>query len=190
MWRKGFTFKVQTPHLKFGSWNDSRVSTVFSGVDQTKYSLDTFTSNSRAVSLTEAVSECIILHLSSVITAVPVLLFFSFCPVVPLTLIYRKTHVSTSGKLTLTHFFALMQRRQFLFLSTCVWFSSVFGLAFLRFAIQLFVFGFLCLSFFCQDSLFLYLIKIWKLNFHSIFSNHLIKISSTTTKKIRSSCSK
>lgn len=29
MWRKGFTFKVQTPHLKFGSWNDSRVSTVF-----------------------------------------------------------------------------------------------------------------------------------------------------------------
>lgn len=38
------------------------------------------------------------------------------------------------------------------------------------------------------------IIKIWKLNFHSIsfffFSNHLIKISSTTTKKIRSSCSK
>lgn len=29
MWRKGFTFKVQTPHLKFGSWNDSRLSTVF-----------------------------------------------------------------------------------------------------------------------------------------------------------------
>lgn len=26
----------------------------------------------------------------------------------------------------------------------CVWFSSAFGLAFLRFAIQLFVFGFLC----------------------------------------------
>lgn len=29
MWRTGFTFKVRTPHLKFGSWNDSRVSTVF-----------------------------------------------------------------------------------------------------------------------------------------------------------------
>lgn len=69
---------------------------------------------------------------------------------------------------------------------------SIWFWQFLRFAIQLFVFGFfVCLFFFiCQDSLFLYLIKIWKLNFHSIFSNHLIKISSTTTKKIRSSCSK
>lgn len=69
----------------------------------------------------------------------------------------------------------------------CVWFGSVFGLAFLRFALCFWLF--VCL-FFCQDSLFLYLIKIWKLNFHSIFSNRLIKISSTTTKKIRSSCSK
>lgn len=189
MWRKGFTFKVQTPHLKFGSWNDSRVSTVF--LVWTK-------PNILWIRLRPTLEppawprlfECFILHLSSVIAAVPVLLFSLFCPVAPLTLIYWKTHVSTSGKLTLTHFFALMQRRQLLLLSPSVWFSSVFGLAFLRFAIQLFVFGFLCLSFFCQDSLFLYLIKIWKLNFHSIFSNHLIKISSTTTKKIRSSCSK
>lgn len=73
-------------------------------------------------------------------------------------------------------------------LLSLVWFSIWFGI----FRVLLFnsVFLAFCVSFFCQDSLFLYLIKIWKLNFHSFFSNHLIKISSTTTKKIRSSCSK
>lgn len=82
-----------------------------------------------------------------------------------------------------------------LFLS--VWLASVFGLAFFLWGggvpFRLFVFGFLECLLFRQDSRFpLLIIKIWKLNFHSIFffSNHLIKISSTTTKKIRSSCSK
>lgn len=57
---------------------------------------------------------------------------------------------------------------------------------------HLFVFVFFECLLLCRDSRFPPLIiKIWKLNFHSIFfSNHLIKISSTTTKKIRSSCSK
>lgn len=72
----------------------------------------------------------------------------------------------------------------------CFWFASVFGLAFQGLLFNSCFWLFVCLFFFCQDSLFLYLIKIWKLNFHSIFSNHLIKISSTTTKKIRSSRSK
>lgn len=50
-----------------------------------------------------------------------------------------------------------------------VWFTIWF-LAFLRFAFPPSVFGFFgVLSFLWRDSLSVYLIKIWKLNFHSIF---------------------
>lgn len=109
----------------------------------------------------------------------------------------KNAHALASDELTWSS--ALLQRRPLLFLS--VWLASVFGLAFFLFFWQggeggpfhLFFFGFFECLLFHRDSRFPPLIiKIWKLNFHSIFffSNHLIKISSTTTKKIRSSCSK
>ena len=178
MWRTGFTLKVRTPHLKFGSWNDSRVSTVF---------LVWIKPNILWIRLRPALrnvnfdwGRCELFCVGSAVyegskmndkTSLQTRFFFSGLP------ISAEQRSFTSDRST--RFCSLVG---FLY---CVWFGSVFGFS------RLFIFGFLCVVFFflCQDSLFLYLIKIWKLNFHSIFSNHLIKISSTTTKKIRSSCS-
>lgn len=67
MWRKGFTFYGANPTSKV--WFVKRFSRVdcFSGVDQTKYSLDMFTSNSQSVNLTEAPAVCIVLYLKRVL---------------------------------------------------------------------------------------------------------------------------
>lgn len=176
MWRTGFTFKVRTPHLKFGSWNDSRVSTVFLVWIKPNILWIRLRPALRNVNLTEA-AVCVSYSASDVPSLGSKWMTRHHCR--PLFLFWppnkcRTTHSFTSDRST--RFCSLY----------CVWFGSVFG--FSRFAICFWLF--VCLFFFlCQDSLFLYLIKIWKLNFHSIFSNHLIKISSTTTKKIRSSCS-
>lgn len=110
----------------------------FSGVDQTKYSLDMFTSNSQTVNLTEAAAVSVFLDLKGVLcclgqnwyqgfTTDPI--HFTFLPFgLSWTLTHRKTHRFTSDKLTLTHFFALMQRRQSWSSLLClVWFSIWFG---------------------------------------------------------------
>lgn len=104
---------------------------------------------------------------------------------------HRNARASAPDELPGSSVGALLQGRQLLFLS--VWFASVFGFGVsFSFWVSFHLFRFWlfeCLFVPRQPGSFL-IIKIWKLNFHSIFSNHLIKISSTTTKKIRSSCNK
>lgn len=164
----------------------------FSGADQTKYSLDTFASNLQHITLTEAFAVCVVLYLWARFTLLS--LGFGISDERSLLTFYFSNRLNTE-KHTQTnwdqHISPPLCRKG----GICPCPLCVFGLVhlvwhfliFLRFAIQLFSFLAYCVRlqfFFCRDSPFLYLIKIWKLNFHSIFSNHLIKISSTTTKKI------
>lgn len=125
MWRKGFTFEAQTPHLKFGLWNNSRVSTVFSGVDQTKYSLDTFTSNSPAVSLNEVVPMWIFLYVLCLTLGSK---WMTSIEVVSICLFYSPTNTQKNAQFPLsqTDYFARMQRSSS---PLClVWFSIWFGI--------------------------------------------------------------
>lgn len=166
----------------------------FSGADQTKYSLDTFASNLQHITLTEAFAVCVVLYLWARFTLLS--LGFGISDKRSLLTFYFSNRLNTE-KHTQTnwdqHISPPLCRKG----GICPCPLCVFGLVqylvwhFLIFFkvcySTLFIFGLLCSSsvfFFCRDSPFLYLIKIWKLNFHSIFSNHLIKISSTTTKKI------
>lgn len=190
MWRKGFTFMVQTPHLKFGSWNDSHVSTVFFFFFFWRGSNQIFFGY-------------VYVQLSNPSTWLRPLLGVLFCiwgqnewqdiiadPIhltiwPPINTYIQKKHIvspQANWPFLCPHAEKAVSAPRY-----CVWFGSVFGFQVCYSTFWLFM---CCFFFFCPDSLFLYLIKIWKLNFHSIFSNHLIKISSTTTKKIRSSCSK
>lgn len=139
----------------------------------------------KPVNLTEAAAGCIILYLGSKWMTRHHCRPYTFNHLASHKHLHtEKTHSFTSGKLTIS-VPSCREGSSCSSLLCLVWFSIWFsGLLFNFLAFYGLFF------FFCPDSLFLYLIKIWKLNFHSIFSNHLIKISSTTTKKIRSSCSK
>lgn len=139
MWRKGFTFKVQTPHLKFGSGNDSCASTVFfsCGSNQTFLWIrlrPTF----KTVNLTEAAAARFIL--SDTCDVVSGVKMNDLC-------LNRSIHtVQKKRQLHLTQIdpFPCPRAEKAVPVPLhCVWFSIWF-LAFLRFASQLFVFGFLC----------------------------------------------
>lgn len=84
----------------------------FSGVDQTKYSLDLIESNSQTVSLTEAAAVCVSLYLKHVLCRQGLklisrlhykpysLYFFSAIWLLSNVQTQKKTHIFTSDKLT------------------------------------------------------------------------------------------
>lgn len=108
----------------------------------------------------------------------------------------KNAHALASDELTWSS--ALLQRRPLLFLS--VWLASVFGLSFFLFfwrggggSFSPLLFWLFRVSFVPPgQSVSSSNNKNLEAKFsqYFFFSNHLIKISSTTTKKIRSSCSK
>lgn len=153
----------------------------FSGVDQTKYSLDMIESNSQTVSLTEAAAVCVFLYLTHVLYRQglklisrlhykPYSLYFFLPFGLSSTRRRRKNTHFHLRQIDLNPCLCPRAEKAAPVLLYWVWFGSVFGLVFLGFCYSTLCFWLFVCLFFCQDSLFLYLIKIWKLNFHSFFS--------------------
>lgn len=132
MWRTGFTLKVRTPHLKFGSWNDSRVSTVFLVWIKPNILWIRLRPALRNVNLDWGRCVCELFCVGSAVygvkmndkTSLQTLFFFSGLP------ISAEQRSFTSDRST--RFCSLVG---FLY---CVWFGSVFG--FSRFAIYFWLF--------------------------------------------------
>lgn len=120
----------------------------FSGMDQTKYSLDKFMSH-KTINLTEAcVSSSVSEACVNIETSLQTLLILHF--LTTWLRINTEKHSFTSGKMTLGPFLRTGAEKAAAGSLYCVWFSLVFGLAFLGIAVCFWLF--VCLFFLPRQS--------------------------------------